>query len=167
MLDGREEQLATFAQLYLSNEQSLRSYTRKLVQTATDADDVFQEASLTMLKKFSLAIAEENFGYWGRRVIHFKVLEHRRKRFREKLRFASKEICSLIVIDEEFESSTDLCTKLEHCLKRLTNSSRQIFWERYVQGEEVETIAVRHDRSVHAIYRSISRSRAIMQNAPR
>src|SRR5207245_3790200 len=76
-----------FLRLFLQNERRLYAYVLTLVPNRADADDVFQDASLTMWDKFDSASPPDDFAAWGCRIAYFKVLDFRKKTQRSRLQF--------------------------------------------------------------------------------
>src|SRR5437899_10835817 len=83
----RPAKVQLFLRLFLQNERRLYAYILTLLPNRTDADDVFQEASLTMWDKFDSAHPPNDFAAWGCRIAYFKILDFRQKGHRSRLLF--------------------------------------------------------------------------------
>ncbi len=149
-----------FLNLFMVHERRLRNFVRILVYDANDSDEVFQQASVTMIEKFDSLAADRDFVRWACKIIVFKVLELRRSRGRDRKRFSDKTVEALAAHAEEMISRlSDRSLGLENCLKQLSPVNRSMLLERYEHGQEVDAIAVQFKTSVQAVYRSLSRSR--------
>jgi RNA polymerase sigma-70 factor (ECF subfamily) len=68
-----------FLRLFLQNQRRLYAYVLTLLPNRTDADDVFQEASLVLWDKFNAENPPADFAAWGCRIAYFKVLDFCKK----------------------------------------------------------------------------------------
>jgi RNA polymerase sigma-70 factor (ECF subfamily) len=149
-----------FLTLFVIHERRLRNFTRVLVYQSNDADEVFQEASVTMLEKFDSLGPDSDFARWGCRIILYKVMELRRRRVREKLRYSDTTVEALAGHAESMIASLgERSLALQNCMRQLAPTSRLMLIERYEFGHDIDTIARKFETSVQAVYRSLSRSR--------
>ncbi len=154
-----------FLTLFVVHERQLRHFARVLVYEANDADEVFQEASLTMLEKFNTLNPDADFARWACRIILFKVMELRRKRSREKMRFSDTTVEALASQAQATLTNLDeRSIALEKCIQHLSPTSRGMLIDRYEFGLEIDTIATKFESSAQAVYRSLSRSRKLLHD---
>ena len=154
-----------FLTLFVANERRLRNFARVLVYQSHDADEVFQEASVIMLEKFDSLTPESDFARWACRIILFKVMELRRRRGREKLRFSDTTVEALAGHAETMVTKLgERGVALENCIQHLSPTSRGILVERYEFGQEIDTIASKFETTSQAVYRSLSRSRKLLHD---
>ena len=66
--------------LFSKDARWIFSYIRMLMPNKADAEEVFQETSLTLWQKFGEFVAGSNFRAWAIQVAHYKVLHYRAKR---------------------------------------------------------------------------------------
>ena len=66
-----------FMRLYTQHQRRLYVYLLSLVHNAADADELLQESSYILWKKFDQFEPESNFGSWACRVAYFEVLKYR------------------------------------------------------------------------------------------
>jgi len=148
-----------FMTLFLEHEWRLRALARALVFTSHDADELFQETSVTMLKKFDSKESDIDFANWACRIMLFKVKELNRARSRDKLRFSDDAIDLLASETPVMDRLEGKGLALERCLKQLNQASLSILLSRYRDGFDIPEIAEKTGRTIQAIYRSLSRSR--------
>ncbi|MEQ1830434.1 MAG: sigma-70 family RNA polymerase sigma factor [Pirellula sp.] len=154
-----------FLTLFVAHERRLRNFARILVYESHDADEVFQEASVTMIEKFDSLTFDGDFSKWACKIILFKVMELRRKKGREKLRHSDKTVEALASHAEGLLTNlSERSMALEKCIQHLTPTNRSMLLDRYEQGQDIDSIASKFHTSVAAVYRSLSRSRKLLHD---
>lgn len=154
-----------FITLFMASERRLRNFAKILVYEANDADEVFQEAAVTMLEKFDSLTTDRDFVRWSCKIIVFKVMELRRRKGRERRRFSDRTVEALAGHAEELISSmSDRSLALENCIQHISPTNRSMLIERYEHGKEVDLIAEQFTTSSQAVYRSLSRSRKALHD---
>src|SRR5580692_1304886 len=76
-----------FMKLFVPNQRHLRMYIRALMPGSPDVDDVFQETSVLLWRKFPEFTQGTNFTAWAFRVAHYVVLNARAKQRRGRVLF--------------------------------------------------------------------------------
>ena len=154
-----------FLTLFMASERRLRNFARILVYETNDADEVFQEAAVTMLEKFESLTSDGDFVRWSCKIIAFKVMELHRKKGRERRRFSDRTVEALAGPAEAMISSMgERSLALENCMQHLSPTNRSVLIERYEHGKEVDSIAEQFATSSQAVYRSLSRSRKALHD---
>ena len=77
-----DEKGELFIKLYTKNEARLRNFVRSMVPTWESVDEVMQEASLVMWRKFDQFDPETEFLKWSQVVCRFEALKCRRRKAR-------------------------------------------------------------------------------------
>lgn len=149
-----------FMTLFLEHEWRLRALARALVLNPHDADELFQETSVTMLKKFDSLSQDVEFSKWACRIMLFKLKEFNRSRLRDKLQFSDSAV-ELLATESTLlpRNLGDRGWALERCLKHLTQTNLSVLLYRYRDGFDIPSIADITGRTTQAIYRSLSRTR--------
>jgi len=135
---------AQFEQVYLSNEQSLRSYAWKLAQNKMDADDLVQEAALKAYKNFHKFVDGGNFKSWAFTIIRNTFFTHYKKRTKqqvinvpvEDMMFAVD--CTTPIIFKD--SSNGNVKKIKQHINSLSSKSKVVF-NMYLSGYDYSEIA--------------------------
>jgi RNA polymerase sigma-70 factor (ECF subfamily) len=156
-----------FLRLFLQNERRVFAYIRTLLPIRSDVDDVFQEVSLMMWKKFDEQQPPADFAAWGCRIAYFKILEfckqHRRRRvlfsedFVTRLSETAVEQASALQLDERREA-------LGKCLEKLSPGDRDLLAQRYAEGATTASAASQVGRSVDGLYKALARIRRALFN---
>ncbi len=160
--DGR------FLRLFIHHEQTLRIYARTLAPTLDDADDVLQEASMVMLRKFKQLESYDYFLQWAKVIIRFEALHSRRKFARDRLVF-SDELLIMLAVDFEADALTEDALMqervyLRRCLGKLSSSHQELLLAPYAGSGRVKDLAERSRRTSNSLYKLLGRLRAKVQN---
>jgi RNA polymerase sigma-70 factor (ECF subfamily) len=146
-----------FVALISRHSRRIYGYIRTMVLNVNDANDVFQNATLCMWKKFDEFTIGTNFFAWACRIARLEVLK-----FKEKQRpqlFFSEDVINLLA-QQLIDNGNELGSRevaLNDCVKKLSRPDRQMLELRYYKERKPKQIAVAQSRSVFSVYRSLSR----------
>jgi RNA polymerase sigma-70 factor (ECF subfamily) len=123
----------------------------------SDAEDVFQNTSVVLWEKFETYQSGTNFLAWACRIAYFEALYDRRKTSR--VRTLSDEAWQALAGDAlaMTEENHDHQEALAACLEKLSPADRDLLEQKYFRHRSVVEIAESCSRSVHSIYRALSR----------
>jgi RNA polymerase sigma-70 factor, ECF subfamily len=151
---------------FLVNAKSLRAYIRRRVCDATEADEVFQELSLIVIRDRSDFRDIERFPAWYRALAR-NVLAHH---FRSERRRAG--LLSRVEL-EAASSNTTHCLDPERSVSareilstlatRLEPDARELLLQRYLLGESAQEIALRLEQSPSAVRVRLMRLRSLVK----
>jgi RNA polymerase sigma-70 factor (ECF subfamily) len=154
-----------FLRLLGSNERALFRYLLRIVPHLPDADDIMQEAKLKMYRNFSQLESVDRFVPWARKILLHEAIAYLRKAGHRNAQFSVKYYESL---DDFIERVEVDCYQrqemLQSCVKKLGEQNAQLISQRYEAGLSIETIAERSQKTVDAVYRSLSRIRKILHD---
>ncbi len=131
-----------------------------LVPNAADAEDVFQQASIAMWKRFSDFDSSRNFYPWACGVAFYTVQNFRRSSARRRLLF-SDELIQLIA-DERLTGADRRRYRLDllqDCLALLKERDREIVRQAYEQGSTAAEIAEGIGKAVQTVHNRLSKIR--------
>jgi len=159
-----------FIRLLMENERRVFSYIRTLLGNSTDADDVLQEASMTMWDKFAEfdqnvdeSQLSKNFVAWSFKIAYFTAQNFRRSKGRSRVVFSNSMI---EVIAEKNSQMTEQLEQrhqwLERCLQKLSQTDRDLLRLRYEHDASIESTAKESGRTKAAVYKALSRVRAAL-----
>ena len=147
-----------FVLLFTKDARWIFSYILMMVPNKTDAEEVFQETSLTLWQKFGEFVAGSNFRAWAMQVAYYKVLHHRMKRK-----------ANPVLMDEEVLEAVhgtalgladrldDLHWALDKCRSKLPDEDRALLDRRYDPSATTQSVADELGRSTRAVYRALDR----------
>jgi RNA polymerase sigma-70 factor (ECF subfamily) len=151
------QQPLEFVALWSAHSRQMYSYIYSLVPNCTDADDVFQETSVTLMQKFDEFDPASSFSAWACRVAYFKVLSLLKKRRPfEHLDDEFLEAIETTVRQSSFEAEPRF-DALSHCLEQLSPKDRKLIEARYHQDMAVEVVAQKLSRNPSGVYKSLTR----------
>jgi RNA polymerase sigma-70 factor, ECF subfamily len=159
-LAAAPERVEEFLALVSRHQRRVHAFVAGLVPHPPDADDVLQETNLVLWREFAAFRPGSNFVAWACTVAMNQVLAWRKRRQRDRLVFSDEFVTAVAteLIDAE-EKLNERAGVLAACVERLPPHHRQVLALRYTDGQPVDTIAARLDRSAEAIYRMLSRIR--------
>ena len=146
-----------FARLFSRTARRIYGFIMTLVFNHHDAEEVFQNTSVVLWNKFGDFQPGSNFFAWASRIAYFEVLSLMKQRRRS--RTFSDEALELLANEavSVSEQSSDRYEALEECLGHLTAPDRALLQERYYYQRPPKQIAAMQSRSIHSIYRGLSR----------
>jgi RNA polymerase sigma-70 factor, ECF subfamily len=149
-----------FIRLLAAHNQSLYRYIFTLLPDADQAQDVYQDAVMTLWEKFGEYRPDEPFLPWAYRFAHFKVLAHRKKNRRQPA-LLDDDVLNILA-EEQVEENERLEAQLRllpGCLDKLTPKERRLLEMRYDGRATVAQIAVETGRLADTLYRVLHRVR--------
>ena len=157
---------AEFVRLLTQYSSRIFGFVLSLCVNRSDADDVFQNTSVVLWEKFETYERGTNFLAWACRIAYFEALYDRRKSHRAKtLSDAAWHALAndaLAVVEEGGERQERL-RGLDDCLARLNPADRRLLQDKYFSQQSVAAIAAAGSKSVHSVYRALSRIHSILQ----
>lgn len=163
MGDSENQSYEDFVRIFTSHEPQLRAFVRSLLPTWDDVDEVMQEASLVLWRKWSDFDPESDFMKWGCVVARFEVLKHRRRKARDRHVFAA-DLIELLAEEGagEVESLHAQRRALDSCLHELPENQRRLVMTAYAPGHTIKEIASEAGKSATALYKTLNRIRTAL-----
>jgi RNA polymerase sigma-70 factor (ECF subfamily) len=156
-----------FLRLFSRCSGRIYTFILTLVMRDADADEIFQDTSLVLWKKFGTFEPDGNFYSWACRIAYIEVLRLRQKN--RRLQIVSDEALSVLA-EIAIDRADDLDARtqaLEHCLEKLGGADRLLIEQRYHQQLTPKEIAAASARSVYAVYRALARVHTALLNCIR
>ena len=149
-----------FVQLFAKCQMGIQAYIWTLVPNRADADDLMQETSVALWRKWMEFDPQRDFFRWACGIAFIEVLRHRRRTASERLWFTEELMETLAV---EFLSEPALCelrtAALHSCLEKLESRERKIIEARYRDGATIQAVAEELRRPVSTLYKMVARIR--------
>ena len=139
-----------------------------MVRHDADAEDLFSETTATLWEKFDEFDPATEFRAWACRVAQLKVLEWRKKQRRVPTPIEDGFLKA--VADAHLSIGDRLDNQAEHlqeCIAELVTEDRDLIQRRYAPNATVKNIASALGRSVHQIYRRLTRIHSVLLNCMR
>lgn len=151
---------ADFIALLQQHRTQVLGYLYCLVRNQADAEDLFQQVSLTMWNKFSEFELGSNFGGWATTIARNVTLAFLRAKERERARFSDELVIMLSSRNTWTPQEADeRLAALAECQRKLSKSDQSLLAMYYGGGTTVKDVAQLLGRSAESVYTSLSRVR--------
>lgn len=160
--DDRERQ-AGFAALLARHHVALMGFVLSLVPSWSDAEDIVQEASAVMWRKYAEFEPGTNFLAWACQIARFLVMNHIRKRARDA-QLLTPEVAEAIgrEAEDDLERLEAERVALQTCLEKLDHESRDLLSRCYAPGITIKEVAEGLRRTPNSIYKTLNRVREVL-----
>ncbi len=154
----RNEFLARF----VAAERRIFAYIFTLLPHRADAEDILQAVSLVMWQKFDEHSVPEDFVAWGCRIAHFRILDYRKSKRRQRVLFSEslmEQLAGTMADEAMARNLEDRREALARCLEKLRRPDRDLLTLRLGEGSTTRSTADGLGRSVDAVYKALQRIR--------
>lgn len=124
----------------------------------SDADDIMQETTTVLWKKFSSYEPGTDFLAWAVTIAKYTVMSYRQKQKKHPVQFNDEAMRILQDKSDTFFNKFDgRLSALQQCVKKLPQADSKFLELRYEQEMSAQRIANRFDISTRAVYKTLSR----------
>ena len=153
-----------FLPLFLACQNDLRAFIGAMVRDPALREDLFQEVSMVLWRKFDSYDLTRPFGAWARGIAAKKILESQRVQSRQPQAIPPEVIEAVATAFSEAEQADthtwqERESALSTCLDQLPARSSALVTERYHKSRAIEDLAEEFGLSVDGIYQTLSRLR--------
>jgi RNA polymerase sigma-70 factor (ECF subfamily) len=149
-----------FVQLFAKHQRGVQAYIWTLVPNRADSDDLMQETSVSLWRKWPEFDHKRDFFHWACGVAFIEVLRYRRRVASKRMCFSEDLMETLAVEFVENSEMYELRTSaLQSCLEKLGERDRQIIESRYRRGATAQEVADEFRRPVSTLYKMVARIR--------
>jgi RNA polymerase sigma-70 factor (ECF subfamily) len=147
-----------FLKLSMSAQRRLLAFILTLTPNQTDAEDLLQETTMVMWRRFDEYRPGSDFVAWGITIARYKVLNYRKKYATSHVQF-SDDVLDVLQAEapemlKELDSRTEIIRK---CLRKLEEKDISLIRLRYGKGLTFQSISEQVGRSAQSIHKSIAR----------
>ncbi|MBI1369591.1 MAG: sigma-70 family RNA polymerase sigma factor [Planctomycetes bacterium] len=147
----------SFVRLLMANERRVYGFILTLVTNTADADDLMQETSAVLWRKYGAFEQGTDFAAWAMRIARYEVLKFRERRG-GAAGLSEKVMDSLAEVAQQVAGEADARHEaLQGCIQKLGSRDQQVIAMRYDEGATVKHMAARIGLSVFAVYKSLTR----------
>jgi RNA polymerase sigma-70 factor, ECF subfamily len=159
-MDTSDNRYDDFVRLYSHHEPHIRAFLRSLLPTWQDVDEVIQEVSIIIWKKFDKFDTSTDFMRWVCVIARLETLKYRRKHARSRLVFTD-ELYTLMADEghEELENRQQEFNALKSCLAGLPENHRSFVNLVYEEGTKTVDLAQQMNTTVSSLYMKMTRIR--------
>jgi RNA polymerase sigma-70 factor (ECF subfamily) len=159
-----QAEIEEFVQTFARYQQDIQAYLLTLVPNRSDCDDLMQETSVALWRKWSDFDRQRAFFPWACGIAFIEVLRYRRHSSTQRMWFSEDVLETLAVDFMEASELLDLRrAALQSCLEKLDTQDRVIIESRYRDGTTVQDVAHELHRPVGSLYKAVARIRERLQ----
>ena len=134
----------------------------------SDADDIMQETTAVIWKKFDSYKPGTDFLAWAVTIAKYTVMKYRKNRNNHPIQFNDEAIKILQAESDTFFRKFDgRLDALKECVKKLPQKDGTFLELRYEQEMSAQRIANRFDISSRAVYKTLSRIHDVLMRCVR
>jgi RNA polymerase sigma-70 factor (ECF subfamily) len=160
-----QDRSSELVQLMMKYQRKLFGYILTLVTSRSDAEDILQEASLTICEKFADFETGTNFYSWACQIAYWKVRAARKKFATSKVIFNEEVLEAVSQTRLEMEDELDIRhNALSRCLHKLNERDRRMVLVRYESGHNVKAAAQACGRTIQGAYKALNRIRKTLHD---
>jgi len=154
-----------FISQFAEHQHAIYAYTRALVQNRSDAEDIMQNVSIALWKKWHTFDPNTSFLRWAFAVAFIEILRYRRKLAKDRLWF-SEPLLELLSADfqQNAEVHSSRLDALSLCLEKLDHEDRRLIEIRYRQSGSVQSVADEFDKPLSTVYKMLLRVRQTLRD---
>ena len=155
-----EQRNEEFVRLFVVHQRQVFAFILTLLPNRSDAEDVLQETSAVLWRRFDEFQFGTNFAAWACGVAKLQVFAFLRQK---KAAVAFNDSFVDLVADDALQRGNELDSRyqaMQHCLEKLSTKDRQLVQQRYGEEQSVVEIAKIVGRSVEGLYKAFHRIRA-------
>ena len=147
-----------FVRLLMANERRIFVYLLTLLPNISDAEDVLQETSVVLWRKYSEYRTDASFTAWAFSVARNVARNHRAKQHRCRVKFDDQ------LLDVVADDAASVCENLDldraalfDCVAALAPPDRELLKRRYEPGATIRSVAAAVGRPVEGMYKAMRR----------
>lgn len=155
---------ALFAERFVRNQNRVYRYIFSLVPRRTEAEELFQETSLTLWKTWERYSPDIEFVAWACGIAHNLVRNHLRRRKNQPRLLVDERLLDQLAEQRILEDAAleERRGRLRDCLGRLPATQRRIVEEVYSGDRSMKEIAEGASQTPNAVYKLLRRIRAAL-----
>lgn len=149
-----------FVALYVRHQAAIQSFVLALVPDFAAAEDIVQQASLTMWRKFDQYQEGTSFRNWAFQIAKFTTMNYQTKMKRSRLVF-SDELLDILA-DEGKGRAEELEAKrraVKFCVSKLMGDEQTMLNGCYKEGGSIKQFAKNMGLTVNTVYKRLNKVR--------
>jgi len=147
-----------FLHLLMTNQNRIYAFILALVHNCADADDIMQETTTLIWRKFDEFEPNTDFIAWALTIARYKTLQYLDKYRDDRVLFSAR---LLEMIQEQMpkklEGMGERKKALKKCLAKLSEYDQRLVVMRYQNKLTIKKVAALIGVSVHIMYRTMAR----------
>jgi RNA polymerase sigma-70 factor (ECF subfamily) len=147
-----------FVTLLLQNQRRIRGYITTMLTNWADADEVLQETSIVLWRKFGEFQPGSDFAAWAFRIAYFTTMNFLQKHKHQSLHYSAALLDRIAVTTEMLQPSLEAqFASLAECMAKLDERDRDLLQRRHFPGSSTKDVADSLGRPLKSVYKSLNR----------
>jgi RNA polymerase sigma-70 factor, ECF subfamily len=157
-----------FVRLLMASERRVFAYVLTLLPNLADAEDVLQETSIVLWRKFPEYQPGTDFTSWAYSIAHNMVRNKLAKQHRCRVKFDEDLLTAVATDAEQMHEELDLGRSvLAECINELPPGDRELLNRRYEVGATIKSVAAAVGRSAEGMYKTMRRIHDVLHDCVR
>jgi RNA polymerase sigma-70 factor (ECF subfamily) len=155
-----------FVERFVRSQDRIYAFVATLVPNRADAEEVFQQTSLVLWKKWQQFDPSRDFVRWACGIAHHEVCAFLRKHADKGRVYLSEDVLAEVV-QVRLDSHDVLEARrqtLRRCLDQLKQENRELLERCYAGKDSIKTIAADLGQRPNALYMTLKRLRRALFN---
>ena len=154
-----------FLRLYSHHQRQIHAYLGTFLRNPADVDEVLQETSIVLWRKFDQFDTERSFLAWACGIARLEMLKFSRQNQHAMLPLSEEQLVALsdhwLSMDKSLDSRREA---LAGCMEKLRPRDRDLVSRCYASGATSNKVAEELGRPVNAVYKSLGRIRRTLMS---
>lgn len=151
--------MGVFVNLFMAHQHRIYAFVLSRVLRSADADDVMQEVSATLWKKFHTFQVGTDFLAWSLQIAQNKILSFRSKQTSLETILNEDTLDALEQVSYKPSCvAPDVTERLRQCIAMLPAVQHNLLSLRYGQNISVKGIAERIGKSIGYVYKTLAKT---------
>lgn len=149
-----------FVALFVRHQAAIHSFILTMLPSMVDSEEVLQESSMTMWKKFDQFEPNTNFRNWAFQIARYTTFNYVRRLGRDRHLF--NETMMRQLADHAEETNEEMETRrqvLRQCIAKLASKDSEVLASCYAEGATIVAYAEQVGKSANAVTKHLSRIR--------
>ena len=160
---GSADRHEEFVALFVRHEAAIHSFVLTLLPDLEAAQDIVQQASMTMWRRFDQYQPGTSFRNWAFQVAKFTTMNHLTKMRRDRHVFSERLLEMLAERTTERSDEMDAQRRaLAFCIERLGDDDRNTLSGCYRESSTIKKFAETIGQTPNTVYKRLNRIRAVL-----
>jgi RNA polymerase sigma-70 factor, ECF subfamily len=160
-LVGGSPHTEEFVRLFSEHQRELFKFIFLLVPSHATAEDILQETSVVLWRKFGEFRSGTDFFRWAAQVARYKVRDFRKEASRDRHRFWTDDVIESLVETRLADNEPIIQQRalLAECMRKLAATDRELIRQCFGGRFTIKAVAERFGRPVNTVYKAMNRIR--------
>ena len=161
-----ENRREMFVVHFARDQRRIHAFIGAMLPNVADAEEVMQETSLIMWRKWSEYREGSDFASWACGIARLEVFKFCRQKRRNTGIVLSDEILELVALEHQrqLDRSDKRTAAMLACIEELSKEQYELFVQRYSQKITTRALAEQLGRPPSTIYKAIDRTRSQLRD---